>query len=45
VAFVAAESDETASGKSWVLISFVDAVHTTPLSAHEAALRLKSRRR
>src|SRR5271167_1598059 len=45
VAFVAAESEETASGRSWVLISFVDAVHTRPISAREAGLRLKSRRR
>jgi hypothetical protein len=45
VAFIAAESDETATGKSWVLISFVDALHTQPVSAHEAARRLRSRRR
>jgi hypothetical protein len=45
VAFVAAESDEGASGRNWVLISFVDAVRTQPISAHEAAKRLISRRR
>jgi hypothetical protein len=45
VAFVAAESTETSTGKSWVLISFVDTLRTQPISAEEAALRLKSRRR
>jgi hypothetical protein len=45
VAFVAAESDEVASGRNWVLISFVDAARTQPISAQEAAKRLISRRR
>jgi hypothetical protein len=45
VAFVAAESGEAVSGKNWVLISFVDAVRTQPISAQEAAKRLLSRRR
>ena len=45
VAFVAAESAETGTGKSWVLISFVDTLRTKPISPEEAALRLKSRRR
>jgi hypothetical protein len=45
VAFVAAESEETPSGRNWVLISFVDAARTQPISAREAAKRLISRRR
>jgi hypothetical protein len=45
VAFIAAESTETQSGKRWVLISFVDALRTQPLSPEEAARRLLSRRK
>ena len=45
VAFVSAQSTETASGKSWIVISFVDAARVQPISAQEAARRLKSRRR
>ena len=45
VAFVAAESTETASGKRWVLISFIDAQRIQPVSAMEAARRLLSRRK
>jgi hypothetical protein len=45
VAFVAAESPETGAGKSWVLISFVDTLRTQPISAEQAAIRLKARRR
>jgi hypothetical protein len=45
VAFIAAESTETASGKRWVLISFIDAQRTQPVSAAEAARRLSSRRK
>jgi hypothetical protein len=45
VAFVAAESAGDPSDRSWILISFVDARKTIPISAEEAARRLKSRRK
>jgi hypothetical protein len=45
VVFVAAESTEVDSGKRWVLISFIDATYTEPVSAKEAARRLRSRHR
>jgi hypothetical protein len=45
VAFVAAEAPETASGRRWVLISFVDARKVAPVSPEEAARRLASRRK
>ena len=43
VAFVAAESPESDSGRKWIIISFVDATRTVPISAEEAGRRLMSR--
>jgi hypothetical protein len=45
VAFVAAEPGESGAVRRWVLISFIDATRTQPISAEEAARRLMSRRR
>ena len=43
IAFIAAESPETSSGKKWVLMSFIDTVKTEPISQEEAARRLRAR--
>jgi hypothetical protein len=49
VAFVAAEDPSGGTdglpGRRWILISFVDAKKTRPVSAEEAARRLSSRQR
>ena len=43
IAFVAVETRESAAGKNWIAISFIDATKTVPLSAEEAGRRLMSR--
>lgn len=45
VAFVAAETPGEVPGKCWILISFVDAKRTQPISAAEAAKRLQARQK
>lgn len=45
VAFVAAESSTETSGRDWILISFVDAERTVPISPTEAAKRLMKRQK
>ena len=43
VAFVAAQSPDEANSRSWVLIAFLDSSKPEPISAREAAQRLRAR--
>ncbi len=43
VAFVAAQSPGEANSRSWVLIAFLDSSKPEPISAREAAQRLRTR--